>query len=617
MHVPIRALYFTFSAFLFACSATPGDPSDPGTCRDGMSACPQGCRPTGTDCADDPAGNGPVLSALSVLDAPLSPAFSPQTTLYSAQRPTFATTVQLQATPLSAGDTLQLGGAPLTPGAPSAPIALTGTVTMVALTVTAPSGATRTYSIAVTRGPIGYLKASNTGAGDNFGTSLALSGDTLAVGAPLEDSSATGVNGAQGNDNVPASGAVYVFTRTAGVWSQQAYLKASNTDLGDRFGKSLALSGDTLAVGAPLEDSSATGVGGNQDDGGAADSGAVYVFTRTGGTWSQQAYLKASNTDAGDNFGTSVALSEGTLAVGADAEDSKATGVGGPQTDNTASASGAVYVFTRTGAAWSQQAYLKASNAEASDAFGRSIALSGDTLAVGAIGEASSATGIGGNQADNGASFSGAVYVFTRTGGTWSQQAYLKASNASAGDFFGTSVALSEGTLAVGAVGEDSSATGVGGDQADNRAAGSGAVYLFTRAGAAWSQQAYLKPSNTNPSDAFGTTVALSEGALAVGAVGEDSSATGVGGDQKDDGAIGSGAVYLFTRTGAAWSQQHYLKATNTAAGHAFGGALSLAQSASGPTVCIGAINEASIATGVGGNQQDGSAGQSGAVYVF
>jgi len=263
-----------------------------------------------------------------------------------------------------------------------------------------------------------------------------------------------------------------VFTRTGGVWSQQAYLKASDTGAVDYFGYSVALSGHTLAVGA-------IGVGGNQPDNSASDSGAVYVFTQTGGVWSQQGYLKASNTDANDWFGYSIALSGDTLAVGARGEASAATGVGGNEADNTAVDSGAVYVFTRTGGVWSQQAYLKASNTGAGDNFGVSVALSGDRLAIGAIREDSAATGVGGNQADNSAGDSGAVYMFTRAAGVWSQLAYVKASNAGAGDLFGSAVALSGATLAVGAPDEDSAATGVGGNQVDNSAVASGAVYVW------------------------------------------------------------------------------------------------------------------------------------------
>jgi len=227
----------------------------------------------------------------------------------------------------------------------------------------------------------------------------------------------------------------------------------------------------------------------------------------------QQAYVKASNTYRLDRFGYSIALSGDTLAVGAPEERSCATGVGGDQADNGCSAAGAVYIFIRDPLTntWSQQAYIKASNAEAQDRFGSSIALSGETLAVGA-GEGSCATGIGGDQADNGCSAAGAVYVFTwdPVGQTWTQQAYLKASNSEAGDFFGLSIALSGETLAVGAA-EGSCATDIGGDQANNSCSGAGAVYVFTRSpiGQTWTQQAYIKASNTDTFDKF-SRVALS-----------------------------------------------------------------------------------------------------------
>ena len=121
-------------------------------------------------------------------------------------------------------------------------------------------------------------------------------------------------------------------------------MKASNTVTRDYFGFSVSLSGDTLAVGAYIESSNATGVNGNQSDNSATRSGAVYIFTRSGTTWSQQAYLKASNTGAGDYFGHSVSLSGDTLAVGAKSEASSATGINGDQKDNGAGSSGAVYV---------------------------------------------------------------------------------------------------------------------------------------------------------------------------------------------------------------------------------------------------------------------------------
>jgi acetyltransferase-like isoleucine patch superfamily enzyme len=457
-----------------------------------------------------------------------------------------------------------------------------------------------------------YLKASNTDEDDMFGHSVALSGDTLAVGAIEESSNATGVNGDQSSNAAELSGAVYVFTRSGGVWSQQAYLKASNTDEDDEFGHSVALSGDTLAVGAYVEESAATGVNGDQSSNAVGTSGAVYVFTRSGVAWTQQAYLKASNTDEYDEFGRSVSLSGDTLAVGAADERSNATGVNGDQSSNSAPGSGAVYVFTRSGGAWSQQAYLKASNTDESDHFGGSVALSGDTLAVGARSEDSNATGVNGDETSNDAYRSGAVYVFTRSGGVWSQQAYLKASNTDSNDNFGQSVALSGDTLAVGARSEGSNATGVNGDETSNTARRAGAVYVFTRSGVVWSQQAYLKASNTDGGDTFGQSVALSGDTLAVGVYQEDSNATGVNGDQSSNAAEDSGAVYVFTRSGVAWTQQAYVKASNTDEDDEFGHSVAL----SGDTLAVGAIGESSNATGVNGDQSSNAAAYAGAVYV-
>ncbi|MDH5447333.1 MAG: FG-GAP repeat protein, partial [Gammaproteobacteria bacterium] len=162
---------------------------------------------------------------------------------------------------------------------------------------------------------IGYFKASNTGASDSFGFSVSLSGDgnTLAVGAPYEDSNTTGINTTPNDDGTAnGSGAAYIFTRNASNWSEQAYIKASNSGAFDRFGISVGLSndGNTLAVGAAYEDSNTTGINTIPNDDGTADSsGAAYVFTRSASNWSEQAYIKPSNTGAGDNFGFSVSLS--------------------------------------------------------------------------------------------------------------------------------------------------------------------------------------------------------------------------------------------------------------------------------------------------------------------
>ena len=201
---------------------------------------------------------------------------------------------------------------------------------------------------------IDYIKASNTGAGDAFGihTALSADGNTLAVGAYRgEASSANTINDHAGglNNDLPAAGAVYVFKFSGGIWQQQSYVKASNPGLGDSFGSAMALSSDgsTMMVGALGEGSMATGINGEQGNNASPYAGAAYVFTRSTDTWSQRAYVKASNTNAQDRFGESVALSANgrTFVVGASGEASKATGVDGDQLDNAMSDAGAVYVL--------------------------------------------------------------------------------------------------------------------------------------------------------------------------------------------------------------------------------------------------------------------------------
>ncbi|HEY1557261.1 MAG TPA: hypothetical protein VGF94_20635 [Kofleriaceae bacterium] len=472
---------------------------------------------------------------------------------------------------------------------------------------------------------VAYLKASNPGAGDNFGNGVALDaiGDRLAIGAWLQDGGATGVNGNQNDRSQADSGAAYTFTRSGETWAQDAYVKASNTGTDDHFGNFVALSADgtRLAVAAPQEASAAPGIDGNQLDDSAPGAGAAYVFDRNGATWSQTAYIKASNPDIDDTFGYELAISSdgNTLAIGAFFEQSAATGIGGNQADNSADKAGAVYVFTFDGA-WTQQVYLKASNADAGDIFGEAVALSadGNTLAVGAPLESSASAGIDGDQGDNSASQAGAVYVFTRSGKTWSQQAYVKASNPDQFDQFGWGVTLSAdgNVLAVGARGEASDAAGLGGDQVDNSDVGAGAAYVFHRAGTQWSQDEYVKPSNTQPGAQFGQVVALTPDGmrLIVDAPNEASDATGLDGNAADTSDPGAGALYLFDHSTGTWLPGTYIKQTNTDAGDQLAWAAITADSA---TIVIGAQTEDSSAAGIDGNQADNSLTDSGAAYIY
>lgn len=479
-----------------------------------------------------------------------------------------------------------------------------------------------------------FLKAGNAGEGDTFGVSVAVSGDTIVVGAPFEDSNTTGViNGPGGSSDNSAgnAGAVYVFVRNGATWSQQAYLKAGNSDAGDNFGEAVAISGDAIVVGAPFESSGVQGVINGPDgstDNTLPNTGAAYVFVRNGTTWSQQAYLKAGNSNGEDFFGEAVAISGETIVVGAEGERSIVAGViNGPggSANNGAFSVGAAYVFGRDGLFWSQQAYLKAGNAEGGDGFGASVGISGETIVVGAHFEDSNATGVlnsSGGSADNSAPFSGAAYVFVRSGTAWSQQAYLKAGNTDAEDIFGASVAISGDTVAVGAVGEESNATGVNnspGGSPDNSAPESGAAYVFVRSGATWSQQAYLKAANTGLEDEFGESIALSGDKLVVGAPFEDSNATGVtvgNSGSSDDSLDSSGAAYLFIRSGTTWSQEAFLKAAVPGSSDVFGRSAAISDG----TIAVGAELERSNVTGVingGGASADDSAGSSGATYVF
>jgi hypothetical protein len=482
---------------------------------------------------------------------------------------------------------------------------------------------------------IGYVKASNTGENDSFGWSVALSDDgrTLAVGAPYESSSATGIGGDQADNSIDWAGAVYLYTRDeAGIWTQQAYIKASNTDEDDTFGKSVALSddGNTLAVGAPWEDSGATGIDGNQADNSASDAGAVYLYARDQmGGWTQTAYVKASNAGEYDMFGVSLALSDdgSTLAVGAPGEASSSTGINSEQQDDDSFAdAGATYVFALDQMGiWAQTAYIKASNTDEGDAFGGSVALDehGTMLAVGARGEASNAMSIDGDQADNSVGSAGAVYLYARDQtGMWTQDAYVKPTNVDAEDLFGNAVALSDDgfTLAVGAYWEDSNATGIDGEQSDDSLESAGAAYVYSRDQqlGIWAQKAYIKASNTGEHDHFGASVVLSDDGrkLAIGAYKESGGTSGLGGDQADDSSFSAGAVYVYVRGDSSyWEQTAYVKASNTSAEDFFG--MSIALSGDGTTLTVGARTESSAATGIGGVQTDESTMGAGAVYLY
>lgn len=445
--------------------------------------------------------------------------------------------------------------------------------------------------------------------------------------------------------------------------ARQAYLKADaagSANAGDLFGSAVAISGDTVVIGAPGEDSSTTGVNSNPDEA-ASGAGAAYVFVRNGAAWTQQAYLKPSvfNPAGQDGFGTSVAISGNTLIIGAPGEDSGSTGVNSTPVYNRAG-SGATYVFVRSGAAWSQQAYLKTLWADTGeDRLGTSVSISGDTVVVGAPGEDSSTTGVG-STPNNSAGESGAAYVFTRSGTSWSQSpsGYLKASNTAGYQRFGTSVSIDGDSIIVGAYGESSNTTGV--DSTPNLLGfNHGAAYVFARNEGFWGQQAYLKadPTSSHGDAYFGSAVAIQGNTAVVGIpwrnVTSIANRSGgacvfvrngttwshqallrpldselkfgiqVGGSvgisrdtvvlgSLDDNAEGSGAVLVFVRKNSAWARQTTLKGPQLTSGDQFGAAVAI----SGDTVVVGAPKEDSATLGIDTTPDEGST-DSGAASIF
>ncbi len=435
------------------------------------------------------------------------------------------------------------------------------------------------------------LTASDASLGDNFGVSVAISGSTAIVGAYNDD---VGAN--------PDQGSAYVFFYSGGSWAQQAQLTGTSGPPGGQLGYSVSISGDTAIVGAYLDDAF-----GNHDQ------GAVYVFTRSGSLWTQQAYLSASDGVADDKFGSSVSISGDVAVVGAYLDDvgtnsnqgsayvfkrsgtiwtqtehlTPSDGVAGQSvgfsvavSGNNAIASspfdqigsnanqGSAYVFRVLGTGWSQDAQKVASDGAGGDRLGSSVAISGDTAVVGAPDD-----DVGGN-ADQ-----GSAYVFVRSGAGWTEQGHLFATGGAAGDNFGVSVSIYRDTVVVGA---DTADVGVNADQ--------GSAYVFTRSGTSWTQQAKLNSSDGAGGDAFGHSVSI------------DSDTAFVGADQHTVlGNLSQGSVYVFVRSGTVWTEQAELTSIGGSTGDHFGTSVAL----SGTTAIVGA------------NLDDALATDQGSAYVF
>ena len=331
-------------------------------------------------------------------------------------------------------------------------------------------------------------------AGDEFGRAVALHGSTLVVGAHQDDTAA------------PDSGAVHVFSREGRGWKPTALLKAATPSARAGFGRAVAIHGNTVVVGARLEDGS-----------GLRDAGAAYVFVRDGASWRQQARLISPQPGPLHMFGIDVCVQGDTLIVGADGEGALVM----PRRyySELQPRIGAAYVFTRSGGDWTLQSRLSPAQEGSGGCFGYSVALAGDTALIGAYRDNNSATTA---NPDLEARESGAAFVFVRVGGTWQQQAYLKADNLGAGHRFGFDVVVEGDTAVIGAYAENRGATGEFSPEA-------GAAFVFQRRASAWAQTAYLKAPTPVQFDHFGIAVGLSADTLAVGAVGHDVKPSGTG----------------------------------------------------------------------------------------
>jgi hypothetical protein len=402
---------------------------------------------------------------------------------------------------------------------------------------------------------IGYFKAGNSQGVDVFGRRAVISGDgnTVAIAAVGEDSSPGG------NDNSDdGAGAVYVYVRVAGhdTWFQQVMLKASDSSSNWSFGVDLSIAddGSTLVVGATRRGGSLATPGNNP--------GAAYIFARDPATrfWTEQAKLEASGAVPRDHFGDGVAISG----------DGNTVLVNAPGTDSNAPDYGATYVYTRDASGWTQQPNIRATSNGQSVPLGAQLAISTD----------------GGTLAIRGGSD---VYLFQRSGNNWVQETSVRLSAANPVAI--TTLALSGdgNTLALASINDSSNARGIGGDPNDVSKPMSGGADVFARNGGSWAHQAYVKASNTDTNDRFGNSVDFSDDGniMAIGAPWEQSRAAGMDGDQADNGADRSGAVYMFRRAGSTWTQFNYVHSHQPDPDDQFGTSVSL--SADATTLVVGA----------------------------
>ena len=425
------------------------------------------------------------------------------------------------------------------------------------------------------------LAAPDMRAANQFGYSIDLHDRTLVVGAPLKSSAV--LDQARAIETLPGAGAAYVFRHDGNDWVLQARLQASNKQAGAEFGRSIAISDNTIIVGAPFEGANLSGGDADLIEDQVFNSGAVYVFVRVDNHWVQQARLQASNISNGMAFGESVALSDDVLVVGAPGEASKSIGVNGDQQDHSTIYAGAAYVFVCESGLWQQEAYLKACNTNELDQFGSAVAVCGNTIAVGAPNEDS---GLRGDPDDNSACAAGAVYVFARDlARNWIQQAYLKAPDVDAGDHFGFAVDLDGNRIVVGAPFKGRHAAVIDSERMDEPASNVGAAYVYERYASSWAHDVSLKASIMEADRKFGYSVSVSGDSIVVGAPFQSHRTMGSKGGAEEASDPDGAAAHVFRRKeNGLWSQQALLKTLCFDTGSQFG--------------CAVAVDDAAIAIG-------------------
>jgi hypothetical protein len=533
------------------------------------------------------------LAWLGLVGGVLDPPFAPNVTLYRVRLGIVAFGLRVFPRAMVEGAEIRVNESVADSDSGTAPLLSPGTPDVVTIQVVAPSGAARTYRIDVVRDRVDYVKASNPGGLDRFGTAIAIDGDTMVVGAPAEDGGARGVNPEQDETSTDA-GAAYVFLRRNEVWEEVAYLKASNARAGDRFGESVAIAGDTIAVAAPEEDGAAWGIDGDQDDMRGRNTGAVYVFRRSGSNWAQQAYVKVRDRnrycfpgfceDYG-YFGSMLALDGERLAI-----------------SGRGSGAGWIDVYQRGDGAWSLHSTVDPSSSL--PVYGASLDLSGDVVALGMV--------YGGYGDYERPPYSGSVAIYEQSFGYWKEQAVIETTVTDASDSLGYSVALQNDVLIIGAPGEDGAIGGVNGDETDDTLSNAGAAYVFERSAGTWSQAAYLKAPAPSSNAACGRSVAIRGDFVAMGCPGDASAGTGVNPPRAGDEVPGSGAVVLFYRTARGFQHYAFLKASNAAQEDAFGSSVDLG----GDAVIAGANVEDGSQAGVNPVDDDGLP-TAGAAYVY